>query len=103
MRANVTLKLCANDIHFCAQMKTVRKRFFFKNVRKCNSTGTCLRNKGKPPIGLNISFRQKYFYSQNGDMHGVYLVGAALYFATQMFSLTGPDPDFGLLGGHYPA
>ena len=31
----------------------------------------CLRNKGKPPIGFNISFRQKYFYSQNGDMHGV--------------------------------
>ena len=30
MRANVTLKLCANDIHFCAQMKTVRKRNFSK-------------------------------------------------------------------------
>ena len=30
MCANVTLKLCANDIHFCAQMKTVRKRNFRK-------------------------------------------------------------------------
>ena len=30
MCANVTLKLCANDIHFCAQMKIVRKRNFRK-------------------------------------------------------------------------
>ena len=37
MRADVTLKLCANDMHFCAQMKTVRKRFFL-NERKCNNT-----------------------------------------------------------------
>ena len=30
MCANVTLRLCAIDIHFCAQMKTVRKRNFRK-------------------------------------------------------------------------
>ena len=41
------------------------------------------------PIGFNISFRQKYFYSQNGDMHMVLqfdLIGAALFFATQMLA-----------------
>ena len=30
MRANVTLEPCANNIHFCAQIKTERKRFVFK-------------------------------------------------------------------------
>ena len=35
--ANVALKLCANDKHFCAQMKTAQMKFL-KNVRKCNST-----------------------------------------------------------------
>ena len=30
MCANVTLRLCANDLHFCAQMKNVRKRTFWK-------------------------------------------------------------------------
>ena len=37
MCANVALKLCANDIHFCAQMKTAQTKFS-ENVRKCNST-----------------------------------------------------------------
>ena len=32
MCANVTLRLCANDLHFCAQTK------FSENVRKSNST-----------------------------------------------------------------
>ena len=44
MRANVTLKLCANDTNFenCAQtnfLKKKKKKKKKKNVRKYNSTG----------------------------------------------------------------